>query len=127
MSTRSFIGFIDENDKFVGIYSHYDGYPSHVGKILVEHHNSHSAMEAIVYGPQIRNFDHDGTICRFGDGTPDDHEVYDSIDEALSSAFDYVYVFSDQDNCWKCFERDRLYNNVVHEVNIPGNQPWETA
>ena len=68
MSTRSFIGFVTENGEFTGNYCHYDGYPEHVGKILVEHHNSFSAAEAIAAGPQIRNFDHDGTICRFGDG-----------------------------------------------------------
>ncbi|KAF2378557.1 hypothetical protein BSN82_17575, partial [Acinetobacter baylyi] len=50
MSTRSFIGYINDEDKFVGIYCHYDGYPGHVGAILVEYHNSFDAMEAIIEG-----------------------------------------------------------------------------
>jgi hypothetical protein len=122
MSTRSFICIVGQNGGFQGIYCHYDGYPEHVGKILVEHHNSFSAAEAIITGPQIRNFDHDGTVARFGDGTPDDSETYDTIDEALHNGFDYAYLFSEMDNCWKCFERDCLYNNVIHEVRIPGNE-----
>lgn len=129
MSTRSFICIEGLDGGFQGIYCHYDGYPDHVGKILVEHHNSVSAAEAIVFGPQIRNFDHDGTVVRFGDGTPpvgtpDDSEVYLGINDALNSGFDYAYLYSTQENCWKCFERDRLYNSVIHEVRIPGNEPW---
>lgn len=127
MSTRSFIGYINDEDKFVGIYCHYDGYPSHVGAVLVEYHNSFAAMEAIIEGSHIRNFDNDGTICRFGPGDGA-AEIYDSVDEALNSGFDYAYVYSDNDNCWKCFGRDRGYmGTTIVEVNIPGNQPWEKA
>ena len=125
MSTRSFIGFVTESGEFTGNYCHYDGYPEHVGKILVEHHNSFSAAEAIAEGPQIRNFDHDGRICRFGDGD-DGTETYRYIEEALNSGYDYAYVFSDADNCWKCFGRDRdIYAKMIIELNIPGNTPWE--
>lgn len=127
MSTRSFIGFCATNDKFFGIYCHYDGYPEHVGKILVEHHNSFAAVEALTEGSHIRNFDHDGTVCRFGEGDGA-AEMYDSLEEVLSCGFDYAYLYSDQDNCWKCYGRDRgiYYNNII-EYKIPGNQPWETV
>jgi hypothetical protein len=125
MSTRSFIGFVTENGEFTGNYCHYDGYPEHVGKILVEHHNSFSAAEAIAAGPQIRNFDHDGTICRFGDGDTG-AETYRYVQEALDSGYDYAYIFSDADNCWKCFSKPRstIYG-YVEEQPIPGNTPWE--
>lgn len=119
MSTRSFIGYRDENDKFVGMYCHYDGYPEHVGKILVEHHNSFTAAEAIVEGSQIRNFDHDGTIVRFGDGDGA-FEDYESLEEVLSNGFDYAYVYSTMDNCWKCYGR----SGGIKEFDIPGNEPW---
>lgn len=119
MSTRSFIGYRDENDKFVGMYCHYDGYPEHVGKILVEHHNSFTAAEAIVEGSQIRNFDHDGTIVRFGDGDGA-FEDYESLEEVLSCGFDYAYVYSTNDNCWKCYGR----GGGIEEFDIPGNEPW---
>ena len=121
MSTRSFICIEGLDGGFQGIYCHYDGYPEHVGKILVEHHNSVSAAEAIVNGPQIRNFDHDGTIARFGDGTPDDSETYLELKDALESGFDYAYLYSTQENCWKCFGRKI---GGVYELDIPGNEPW---
>lgn len=122
MSTRSFISYCD-GDKFIGNYCHYDGYPEHVGKILVEHYNSAQACELLVDGPQIRNFDHDGTVARFGDsecGT----EEYESILEILNSGFDYVYVYSNLNNCWDCFGKS---NGQVKEYLIPGNQPWLEA
>lgn len=122
MSTRSFICIEGLNGGFQGIYCHYDGYPEHVGKILVEHHNDYCAAELIVLGPQIRNFDNDGTIARFGDGTPDDSETYDTIEEVLHSGFDYAYLYSEQTNSWKCFGRKL---GRVHEFEIPGNSPWE--
>lgn len=128
MSTRSFICIEDVEQGYRGIYCHYDGYPEHVGSILVKHHNSISAAEAIVFGPQIRNFDHDGTIARFGDGTPDDSEVYLGIEDALNSAFDYVYLYSTADNCWKCFKAPRSsVQGYLEECEIPGNCPWEAA
>lgn len=123
MSTRSFIGFRDENGEFFGIYCHYDGYPSHVGKILVEHHNSFAAAEALTNGSHVRNFDHDGTVCRFGQGDGA-AETYEELSDVFHSGYDYAYLYSDQDNCWKCFERDRLFNGVIYEVKIPGNEPW---
>lgn len=102
MSTRAAIGY-PTGEGFRIIYSHYDGYPSHVGKLLVEHHASKEAMQAIVHGPQIRNFDNDGTVVRFGDCDPDSSEHYESIAEVLDSVFDYCYLFIE--GKWKCFGR----------------------
>jgi hypothetical protein len=101
MSTRSLIGY---DDGLVhGIYCHYDGHPDHVGKILVQHHNSLDACNRIMSGPQIRNFDHDGTICRFGDVPEHCYETYDNVKDALHSGFDYVYLFDWKVNEWAAF------------------------
>ena len=105
MSTRSLIGYDD--GIIHGIYCHYDGNPEHVGKILVQHHNSFTAMESIMDGCQIRNLDHDGTVVRFGDcGGESGVETYDSVKEALSGCFDYVYLFDWKVNEWICFTSD---------------------
>jgi len=121
MSTRSAIGFYDEAGMFKAMYCHYDGYPNHVGKILVEHHNSLSAAHNIVEGSQIRNFDHDGTIARFGDGDGA-AELFETVTEALDSGFDYAYVYNVEQMRWICFGRDPLPLFHVREVNIPGNE-----
>ena len=128
MSTRCFICIEDVEQGYRGIYCHYDGYPGHVGEVLVKHHNSISAAEAIVHGPQIRNFEYSGMVVRFGGGTPDDSEVYLGLEEALGSGYDYAYLYSTQENCWKCFKKPRsTVSGYLEECEIPGNRPWETA
>ena len=123
MSTRCFICVEDTVQGYRGIYCHYDGYPRHVGNILVEFHPGVTDALQIIHGPQIRNFDSDGTIARYGDGTLDDSEVHLDISDALHSGFDYVYLHDPKELRWKCFALDQLFNNIVYEVNIPNNQP----
>ena len=36
MATRSVIGYIQEDDSYIGCYCHYDGYPSGVGRTLMK-------------------------------------------------------------------------------------------
>jgi hypothetical protein len=118
MSTRAAIGYA-VGQKIFTIYSHYDGYPKHVGKILQEYYPSADKAEQLVHGPQIRNFDHDGTCVRFGDGTLDDHEVSDNMIEAIQG-YDYLYLFDFADSVWQCYARDGYVKpEVLREVVIP--------
>ena len=118
MSTRAAIGYA-VGQKIFTIYSHYDGYPKHVGKILQEYYASADKAEQLVHGPQIRNFDHDGTCVRFGDGSPDDHEVHDGMVDAIQG-YDYLYLFNFSKECWECYARDgyRQPENL-RKVEIP--------
>ena len=125
MSTRSFICVEDTVQGFRGIYCHYDGYPAHVGRILDGYYNSVTSALEIIHGAPIRNFDHDGTIARFGVDAPDESEVYLSIEDALNSGYDYVYLF--EYDCWKCFGRDSgIYPRIIREFDIPGRQHTAT-
>ena len=119
MSTRSFIGYQHSTDEIRGMYCHYDGYPDHVGAILAKHHNSFAAMTDIISGGQIRNFDHDGTICRFGDARVDDVEIYESVKEALDTVFDYVYLFDEFNQEWVCYGKDYDAFRTIVEMQIP--------
>ena len=40
MATRSNIGIVNEDDSITAIYCHWDGYPEHNGKILLNHYNN---------------------------------------------------------------------------------------
>ena len=94
-------------------------YPKHVGKILQEYYPSADKAEQLVHGPQIRNFDHDGTCVRFGDGTPDDHEVSDNMIEAIAG-YDYLYLFDFSNDSWQCYARDGYVKpEVLRQVVIP--------
>lgn len=117
MSTRSFIGYYHSPGEIRGMYCHYDGYPDHVGAILAKHHNSFAAMAEIIHGGQIRNFDSDGTICRFGDARVDDVEIYVNLAELLNDVYDYVYLFDELDDRWRCYTRD--HNLLIKQCEIP--------
>ncbi len=45
MATRSNIGIVNDDGSVTGIYCHWDGYPEHNGKLLLNHYNN----TAIVY------------------------------------------------------------------------------
>ena len=103
MSTRAAIGYKAADGKVVTIYSHYDGYPSHVGKILKEFHSSDAALHKLISGSHIRNFDHDGTAVLFGDGSC--NEISEDTIEAIYG-YDYLYLWNFADQKWTCFARD---------------------
>ena len=116
MSTRAAIGYKAADGKVVTIYSHYDGYPSHVGKILKEHHSSDVCLHMLINGSHIRNFDHDGTVVRFGDGTS--MEIHDDEIDAIHG-YDYLYLWSFADQKWTCFARDGYVKpSTLREIEL---------
>lgn len=117
MATRAAIGFVSGSEIHT-IYSHYDGYPEHVGKILQTYFRSMKLAEDLVYGAQIRNFDSDGTVVRYlrSDGA---HEISDTPCEAIQG-YDYLYLFDSEKQEWACFTRHHdLPLTALKRVEIP--------
>jgi hypothetical protein len=117
MSTRAAIGF-RVGDEIHTIYSHYDGYPSHVGKVLQTYFRSSALAEDLVYHPggQIRNFDSDGTVARYNEGS---HDISDTPCEAIHG-YDYLYLFDDEKQEWACFSRHHdLPSPALKRIEIP--------
>ena len=48
MATRSRIAMEMEDKTVVSIYCHWDGYPSHNGRILIDHYNTHEKVKALI-------------------------------------------------------------------------------
>lgn len=48
MSTRSAIGFLEYDGSVTGIYCHFDGYPSHNGRILTDHYDTIDAVHELL-------------------------------------------------------------------------------
>ena len=48
MSTNSTIGYVREDGKVVSAYCHWDGYPSHNGKILLKNYNTLERVKELV-------------------------------------------------------------------------------
>lgn len=119
MSTRAAIGYKAADGKVITIYSHFDGYPSHVGKILKEHHSSDAALHKLISGSDIRNFDHDGTVVRYDDHIKGDlTEISDDMIEAIYGR-DYLYLWSFADQKWTCFARDGYVKpSTLREIEL---------
>lgn len=48
MATRSHIGMLQENGEIHFVYCHWDGYPSHNGKILLENYGQEEKVKALL-------------------------------------------------------------------------------
>ena len=48
MGTRSGIGIKNENGTVTGVYCHWDGYPSHNGRILVQYYHDESKIREMI-------------------------------------------------------------------------------
>lgn len=48
MSTRARIGLLQSDGLVCSIYTHYDGYPSHHGPILLDHYNTVERVQALL-------------------------------------------------------------------------------
>jgi len=62
MATRALIGYLDEDRNFTCTYNHYDGYPDHLGKALLDHYNTDEKAKEIANTGYISFVDEDGKI-----------------------------------------------------------------
>jgi hypothetical protein len=90
MATRALIGFLDDDKQLVGTYNHYDGYPEHLGKVLVKHFNDEEAAERLASTGYISSIDIDtGDI----DSKYDEEPSYKVLD--AESAFEAGLMIGD--------------------------------
>ena len=48
MATRSFIGKLNKDDSITGIYCHWDGYPEHAGRILIDNYLTEQQVDQLL-------------------------------------------------------------------------------
>lgn len=114
MSTHALVGVM-HGDRFKAIYVHSDGYPSYVGKVLLENYNSAKANELVsmgdcsMLGKEIgvkinfndhMQYDNENVAlqCRFYNRDRDESTSYTSylsLVEAKLDGYDHIYVMRD--------------------------------
>ena len=120
MATRSYIGIRNTDDSVEYIYCHYDGYPSHNGKLLVEHYNELDKVKALIaLGDLSRLGKEIGSKQNFNDYSSQNQDwclAYsrdrgENNTSARSDSFrqvvkddnvDYVYIFDG--DYWECYD-----------------------
>lgn len=137
MGTRSYIITANPKGDFTGVYCHWDGYPSHNGRVLLEHYQTPGKARELVrlgslsslgeraapLNPEAHNFDHkeEGTTVAYhrdrGERWADVKSVtFDTLSELVKHAdeswAEYVYLF--WNGHWS-------YNTITDAVD---NKPW---
>ena len=94
MATNAHIGYI-ENDKITYTYLHYDGYPSHTGKILYEEYNNIDKIKELINLGHLKSIDTDEIVSfhkdkgyNFDDVRP---ETTNELNEFTTSEFNYLF------------------------------------
>jgi hypothetical protein len=119
MGTRSFIIVANPKGDFTGSYCHWDGYPSHNGKLLLEHYSSKGKARELVrlgglsslgerakpLNPEAHSFDRkeEGTTVAYHRDRGEPWETvkpvtFDTLPELVKYAdeswAEYVYIFT---------------------------------
>lgn len=94
MATNAHIGYI-ENDKITYIYLHYDGYPSHTGKILYEEYNNIDKIKELVNLGYLESIDTNEVIAfHRNKGHDFDHvkpETTSELNKFTTCEFNYLF------------------------------------
>ncbi len=138
MSTRSRIAIKISDSEFKSVYCHNDGYPSWVGKTLLNHYNTKelalalialgdlSSLHESIEKPEGHSFDHriEGyTVAYTRDRGETDCEgkkscsVYEMIKAANNSDAVYIYLFDCDKNKW-------FYAQTIHAVKQKSKTQW---
>lgn len=128
MATRSRIGIQNQDGTVTSIYSHWDGYPSHNGKILKEHYTDRSKVESLIALGDISSLA-ESTECPEGHGFENRVEGYTvayhrdrnedfsqakhpSVEEYLNKAdveeYGYLYTTEGEWICIDGYSRKKL-------------------
>lgn len=106
MGTQSHITVEHEKDKFKTIYCHWDGYPSHVGKVLDNHYNTLSKAVELVSLGDMSSLDTTLETSEFyhRDRGEDIHihecDDFDKVQDYIGGYYHYYFDFDKQQ--WLC-------------------------
>ena len=107
MATRSTIWLKESEDKFIGIYCHFDGYLDGNGKILFEHYKELDKVKELIALGDISSLGEEvkETVAYFRDRGEEFHQFGTISIAGMRKDFeDYNYLY--QDGKWFLIRRD---------------------
>ena len=108
MGTRSFIGIQNEDESIRYVYCHWDGYPSHNGKILNEHYTDRKKVDKLLDGGDMSVLNEDITDVEYynqmrGQDPDNDAALVDNmvvfLEDIKNSWCEWVYILN-KHNTW---------------------------
>ena len=121
MATRSLIGMNLDNGITKIIYCHWDGYPEHNGKLLIENYSTPAAITELMLLGDLSNLDLTPAKCKayhrdrnepWGMVEPRDTDVNELGTLANDYGVDYVYIYN-EDFEWECSRPDYLSGTLT--------------
>ena len=121
MSTRSMIAIQDAAGSCYAIYCHFDGYVSHMGKMLTTYFNDDESAADLINNGQLRSIDvssedENKVILEHFEEDFEKREIeyYDTVVDMLNafknSDRDYLYIWDDVIETW-------LYRKNIYTSN----------
>lgn len=99
MSTVSFIGYLEEDGSVKYVYCHWDGHPSHNGRILLDYWTDWRQVGGMIGEGHLSSLGVDILSCNFYDDHREGEESYsvcEDLEEARKICREYFYVFTKQ-------------------------------
>ena len=138
MSTRSRIALQLNEDAFLSVYHHWDGYPQWLGVTLKKKFNTRDKVAEAIDGGDISCIASDNTwdlnekvdehILYYNDrGEKTEPRLDLNFDDFCSNATaceEYLYVFT-LDHEWECYAIDQKYNEDYSEIIATNIVPTE--
>lgn len=128
MSTNSTIGIRNDDGTSTRIYCHWDGYPSHVGAMLLEHHNSEESARALVAGGDCSSLEDDGSVRFYARRSEWDKRSADDPwervkpqqfeGEELETFVHGSYGYEWRDGAWYWASRERSWQLLLPEHTV---------
>jgi len=121
MATRSLIGIKLDNEIVKIIYCHWDGYPEHVGELLVHDYNTPALITELMELGDLSSLDATPATCKayhrdrkepWGMVEPRDINYSELVDVGYDYGVDYVYVYNEECE-WECSRLDHVSGELV--------------
>jgi hypothetical protein len=115
MSTRSRIGYQNEDGTVTSIYCHFDGYPSHVGKVLVTDFNTLEQAKELVSLGNVSYLDFGGLdkCCFYSRDRGEDFEDNEPKIRSINGTIDESYTYIYRNGAWYEYESPRDYISLI--------------
>jgi hypothetical protein len=126
MATRSLIG-IKLDNIVKTIYCHWDGYPEHNGKLLIENYSSPAAITELMELGDLSTLDITPDKCKayhrdrnepWGMVEPREMDMNTVVVDAVKDyGVDYVYIYNNEFE-WDCFKSDGTPVEILSNIAL---------
>ena len=126
MATRSLIGIKLEDNIVKTIYCHWDGYPAHAGKLLVDNYSTPATITELMELGDLSSLAESPDQCKayhrdrnepWGMVEPRDVNASEMVSVGKEYGVDYVYMYNENYE-WECFDYEGNPIEILSEITL---------